>query len=64
MTLQSYDIVVSFFSVVLDIFFREIRPRGSHKVPKEGPVIFVAAPHANQVMQLNFPTTLKCKGLQ
>ncbi|CAG8569802.1 2043_t:CDS:10 [Funneliformis mosseae] len=48
MTLQSYDVVVSFFSVVLDIFFREIRPRGSHKVPKEGPVIFVAAPHANQ----------------
>ncbi|CAI2163339.1 6790_t:CDS:2 [Funneliformis geosporum] len=48
MTLQSYDVVVSFFNVVLDIFFREIRPRGSHKVPKEGPVIFVAAPHANQ----------------
>jgi 1-acyl-sn-glycerol-3-phosphate acyltransferase len=34
---------------MLDIFFREIRPRGAHRIPKEGPVIFVAAPHANQV---------------
>ncbi|KAI9302049.1 hypothetical protein BJ944DRAFT_167971 [Cunninghamella echinulata] len=33
---------------MLDVFFREIRPRGSHKVPLTGPVIFVAAPHANQ----------------
>ncbi|KAF9086482.1 hypothetical protein BGX27_003178 [Mortierella sp. AM989] len=33
---------------MLDIFFREIRPRGTHKIPKKGPVIFVAAPHANQ----------------
>ncbi|PKK79840.1 hypothetical protein RhiirC2_842256 [Rhizophagus irregularis] len=48
MPLQSYDIAASFFNVVLDIFFREISPRGSHKIPKEGPVIFVAAPHANQ----------------
>ncbi|KAI8063930.1 hypothetical protein BC940DRAFT_327244 [Gongronella butleri] len=31
-----------------DIFFREIRSRGSHKVPLTGPVIFVAAPHNNQ----------------
>ena len=38
-----YDIVVFFFSVVLDQFFREIEPRGSHKIPTEGPVIFVAA---------------------
>ncbi|KAG0347113.1 hypothetical protein BG004_000051 [Podila humilis] len=48
MGLQIYDIVSFFFTVLLDIFFREIRPRGSHKVPKQGPVIFVAAPHANQ----------------
>ncbi|KAI9497823.1 hypothetical protein BDB00DRAFT_867952 [Zychaea mexicana] len=33
---------------MLDIFFREVRPRGAHRVPKEGPVIFVVAPHANQ----------------
>ncbi|CAG8502417.1 6821_t:CDS:2 [Paraglomus brasilianum] len=48
MGLQLYDLVVFFFSVVIDIFFREIRPRGSHKIPAEGPIIFVAAPHANQ----------------
>ncbi|CAG8635122.1 10816_t:CDS:2 [Cetraspora pellucida] len=48
MSLQQYDIAVSASSIILDVFFREIKPRGSHKVPKDGPVIFVAAPHANQ----------------
>ncbi|CAO3695281.1 unnamed protein product [Umbelopsis ramanniana] len=33
---------------MVDIFFREVRPRGAHRIPQEGPVIFVAAPHANQ----------------
>ncbi|KAI9313494.1 hypothetical protein BX666DRAFT_1864136 [Dichotomocladium elegans] len=33
---------------MLEVFFREIRPRGAHKIPMTGPVIFVAAPHANQ----------------
>jgi hypothetical protein len=49
MALQIYDFVSFFFTILLDIFFREIRPRGSHKIPQKGPVIFVAAPHANQV---------------
>ncbi|KAF9356976.1 hypothetical protein BGX34_009647 [Mortierella sp. NVP85] len=49
MSLQIYDLVSFFFTLILDIFFREIRPRGVHKIPKKGPVIFVAAPHANQV---------------
>ncbi|KAL1916529.1 uncharacterized protein VTP21DRAFT_5720 [Calcarisporiella thermophila] len=44
----SYDLFVWFFNILLDIFFREIQPRGAHKIPLEGPVIFVAAPHANQ----------------
>ncbi|KAF9918949.1 hypothetical protein FBU30_011223 [Linnemannia zychae] len=48
MGLQIYDFVSFFFTILLDIFFREIQPRGSYKVPKKGPVIFVAAPHANQ----------------
>ncbi|KAF9190102.1 hypothetical protein BGZ50_000451 [Haplosporangium sp. Z 11] len=48
MGLQIYDIVAFFFTILLDIFFREIQPRGAHKVPRQGPVIFVAAPHANQ----------------
>ncbi|KAG0273666.1 hypothetical protein BGZ95_010543 [Linnemannia exigua] len=48
MGLQIYDFVSFFFTILLDIFFREIRPRGAHKIPQKGPVIFVAAPHANQ----------------
>ena len=35
--------------VMLDVFFREIRSRGSYRIPRHGAVIFVAAPHANQV---------------
>jgi hypothetical protein len=30
------------------MFFKDIRERGAHQVPKEGPVFFVCAPHANQ----------------
>lgn len=33
---------------MVDIFFREIRSRGSYRIPRRGAVIFVAAPHANQ----------------
>lgn len=43
-----YDLMLWFFSVVFDCFFREIRPRGAFRLPRSGPVIFVAAPHANQ----------------
>ncbi|RCH96056.1 Glycerol-3-phosphate/dihydroxyacetone phosphate acyltransferase [Rhizopus azygosporus] len=46
-----YDCAAWLFNIMLDVFFREIRPRGSHKIPKEGPLIFVAAPHANQVRE-------------
>lgn len=35
-------------SVLVDLFFREVHPRGSFRIPKRGPIIFVAAPHANQ----------------
>ncbi|CAG8480920.1 10138_t:CDS:2 [Dentiscutata heterogama] len=42
-----YDIVLLFFELVLNAFFREVKTQGSHKIPKEGPVIIVAAPHAN-----------------
>lgn len=44
-----YDLLLWIFSIVVDLFFREVHPRGSYKVPRRGPVIFVAAPHANQV---------------
>lgn len=43
-----YDCAVWFFTLVVSLFFREIKQRGAHKIPKSGPVIFVAAPHANQ----------------
>lgn len=44
----SYDAFLWVFSGVVELFFREIHPRSSWKVPREGPVLFVAAPHANQ----------------
>ncbi|KAF2733444.1 CTR1 suppressor protein [Polyplosphaeria fusca] len=43
-----YDAFLWVFSILVDLFFREIHPRGSWKVPETGPVIFVCAPHANQ----------------
>jgi glycerol-3-phosphate O-acyltransferase/dihydroxyacetone phosphate acyltransferase len=44
-----YDVLLSSMSILADLFFREVHPRGSWKVPRHGPVLFVAAPHANQV---------------
>lgn len=44
-----YDVFLWTFSILVDLFFREVHPRGSWRVPRQGPVIFVAAPHANQV---------------
>jgi 1-acyl-sn-glycerol-3-phosphate acyltransferase len=45
----TYDLAVCLFNFIISLFFREVRPRGSHRIPKTGPVIFVVAPHANQV---------------
>jgi glycerol-3-phosphate O-acyltransferase/dihydroxyacetone phosphate acyltransferase len=47
-----YDAFLWTFSILVELFFREVHPRSSWKVPKEGPVIFVCAPHANQVGRL------------
>jgi glycerol-3-phosphate O-acyltransferase/dihydroxyacetone phosphate acyltransferase len=44
-----YDTFLWTMSVLVDLFFREVHPRGAWKVPRHGPVLFVAAPHANQV---------------
>jgi glycerol-3-phosphate O-acyltransferase/dihydroxyacetone phosphate acyltransferase len=49
MTNWVYDVFLWTFSILVDLFFREVHPRGSWKVPRRGPLIFVAAPHANQV---------------
>ncbi|RKF53115.1 putative acyltransferase [Golovinomyces cichoracearum] len=48
MTNWVYDIFLWTFSILIDLFFREVHPRGSWKVPRKGPIILVAAPHANQ----------------
>lgn len=45
----TYETSLVFWRMVTSIFFREIRPRGAFHIPKEGPVIFVGAPHHNQV---------------
>lgn len=51
MSKWKYDTFLWTLSVLVDLFFREVHPRGSWKVPRHGPVLFVAAPHANQVSQ-------------
>ncbi|TDZ59756.1 putative acyltransferase [Colletotrichum trifolii] len=43
-----YDLFLWVLGSLIDLFFREVHPRGSWKVPKTGPILFVAAPHANQ----------------
>jgi len=48
-----YTWTVGFLSVILNLFFRKIETRGSWNIPQHGPVIFVAAPHANQVSQFS-----------
>ncbi|KAI9105859.1 hypothetical protein DFS34DRAFT_601190 [Phlyctochytrium arcticum] len=46
--IDAYDVLVGVFGLALRGFFREVKTRGSHKVPASGPVIFCVAPHANQ----------------
>ncbi|KAI9806129.1 MAG: hypothetical protein M1833_004536 [Piccolia ochrophora] len=43
-----YDLILWTMSVLVDLFFREVHPRGAWKIPRRGAIIFVAAPHANQ----------------
>lgn len=44
-----YDLFLYVLGNLVNLFFREVVPRGSWRVPQTGPVLFVAAPHANQV---------------
>ncbi|KAI1499492.1 hypothetical protein F5X99DRAFT_389633 [Biscogniauxia marginata] len=60
MTPWKYDAFLHTFSVLVDLFFREVHPRGAWRVPKSGPILFVAAPHANQFVDgLVLQRTLK-----
>ncbi len=45
----SYKTFLIVWATAIHTFFREIRPRGAFNIPRDGPVIFVAAPHHNQV---------------
>jgi glycerol-3-phosphate O-acyltransferase/dihydroxyacetone phosphate acyltransferase len=43
-----YELVSGILIIITKVFFRSIKVRGSHYIPKEGAIIFVIAPHANQ----------------
>lgn len=45
-----YDLGLWVFTICLDVLFREIYPRGAWKILKRGPLIIVAAPHVNQLV--------------
>ena len=45
-----YDLALVFLRLIVLIFFREIQPRSSYRIPRKGPVIFVGAPHHNQFL--------------
>ncbi|KAI2636704.1 acyltransferase [Xylaria nigripes] len=60
MTAWRYDAFLHTFSILVDLFFREVHPRGAWRVPRNGPILFVAAPHANQFVDgLVLQRTLK-----
>lgn len=46
----TYDASILFWKLIVNIFFREIRPRGAFNIPRDGPIILVAAPHNNQFL--------------
>lgn len=48
----AYEASLLFWRTVTSIFFREVRPRGAFNIPRDGPVIFVGAPHHNQVCSI------------
>ncbi|ORY05758.1 hypothetical protein K493DRAFT_333407 [Basidiobolus meristosporus CBS 931.73] len=50
MVFTIYNLALNLFWLIVKIFFRDISQRGAHKIPKNGPVFFVAAPHANQFL--------------
>eukprot|EP00301_Raphidiophrys_heterophryoidea_P023482 c7354_g3_i1.p1 GENE.c7354_g3_i1~~c7354_g3_i1.p1 ORF type:complete len:618 (-),score=145.97 c7354_g3_i1:266-2119(-) len=49
LTVEQEILFCSFLFGIADIFFREVEVCGGDRVPKQGPVIFACAPHANQL---------------
>ena len=52
-------LVTQFVTLLLRLFFRETGSFNRHKIPTDAAVIFVCAPHANQVRPLTEPM-LRC----
>lgn len=46
----AFDLALLFWRLIINIFFRSIQPRGAWRIPTEGPVIFIGAPHHNQFL--------------
>ncbi|KAH7107845.1 glycerol-3-phosphate O-acyltransferase [Auriculariales sp. MPI-PUGE-AT-0066] len=46
----AYDLMLLIWRIATNVFFREIRPRGSYNIPREGAVLVVGAPHHNQFL--------------
>jgi len=46
----AYEAAMLFWHIITRVFFREIRPRGAFNIPRDGPIILVAAPHHNQFL--------------
>ncbi|CAO1629513.1 unnamed protein product [Parajaminaea phylloscopi] len=46
----AFDLALLFWRLIINVFFRSIQPRGAWRIPTEGPVIFVGAPHHNQFL--------------
>jgi hypothetical protein len=44
-----YDVILTILSSAVHIFFRDVQVKGSWRIPAQGPLILVAAPHSNQV---------------
>ena len=60
MVAWKYDLFLYVLGNLVNLFFRECVPRGSWKVPQTGPVLFVAAPHANQVPDIPSELDIHC----
>ncbi|CAO1620858.1 unnamed protein product [Jaminaea pallidilutea] len=46
----AFDVALLFWRLIINIFFRSIQPRGAWRIPTDGAVIFVGAPHHNQFL--------------
>ncbi|PTH94192.1 hypothetical protein BU105_13520, partial [Staphylococcus xylosus] len=46
-----YHLAVKPWRIIIYVFFREVKARGTYNIPKDNtPVIFVAGPHHNQFL--------------